>query len=723
MTIRTSLRVYRGLRWLAAALAVVAAFSSAIRSRVDASEWKLPEIKLPSPLKHPIIACTDDELQRLRSAWKNGSKNEKAVVDEMIRDADRALARPLEFPPRGGQHNQWYQCEKCQLALRTVDDTHHRCPKCATVYTGEPYDDVIFARDHSRILSGMESAAWAWAVTQDRKYAEFAARALLGYSQRYREYPYHTADRSAKPGRTGGHLAEQTLNESSILGGQIAPAYDLICDSGVLSAADQEAIRSGLLIPMIENIDKNKAGKSNWQSYHNAAMLAGGVMLGDVGWVRKAIADPKNGFLFQMGESVTTDGMWYENSWGYHSYTLGAMVMLAEPARRLGIDLYGQPSLKKMFLIPVQYGMPDGSLPRFGDDTHSTVSGAAGHLEFAWNAYHDSAMLPYLSSRPTWNAIMLGREVGRPPAAPQLESTVFPAAGHAILRSKGGAGLVSAITFGPYGGFHGHFDKLSFVFFGRGTELGVDPGRARSQAYRLPIHSRWYKATLSHNTILVDRKSQSPAAGRLECFAANDQYAAVVVLCTEAYPKVQHRRALCQTPDYLIVLDDLTGTGEHTYDWVYHNRGKTVECEAAGATAEADKSLAGSEFLENIWTGTTSDDVHVRFTGGEVSTHVLLDGAAGTGMLTADGPEGSVVDRAPMMMATRRGASARFAAVLEPVADGQSPLISRLECSDEQGSIRIVVTRGQSSDLLEIGSDGSLSLAVDQKTVLVGRRQ
>jgi hypothetical protein len=65
------------------------------------------------------------------------------------------------------------------------------------------------------------------------------------------------------------------------------------------------------------------------------------------------------------------------------------------------------------------------------------------------------------------------------------------------------------------------------VLFGQGRELGVDPGRARSQAYRLPIHSRWYKATLSHNTVLVDRKSQAPAAGQLECFAANDRYGAV----------------------------------------------------------------------------------------------------------------------------------------------------------------------------------------------------
>ena len=276
-------------------LSVIVFVSCVAPFHVYSAEWTPPEIRLSSPLRHPAIACTANELERLRAAWKSENKAENAVVAETVHNADRALEQPVEFPPRGGQHNQWYQCEKCQLGLRTLDSTHHQCPKCKTVYTGEPYDDVIFSRVHGRNLSGMNAAAWAWAITQDGKYAQFAARVLLGYAQRYRDYPYHTANRSPNPVRTGGHIAEQTLNEAGMMGGQIAPAYDLIHDSGVLSAADHEAIRSGLLLPMLQSIDQNKAGKSNWQSYHNAAMLMGGALLGDGQWVRKAISDPRTG--------------------------------------------------------------------------------------------------------------------------------------------------------------------------------------------------------------------------------------------------------------------------------------------------------------------------------------------------------------------------------------------------------------------------------------------
>jgi hypothetical protein len=90
-----------------------------------AATWPLPEIRLPAPLKHPVIACTPEELARLRAACQ-GRGPELRVVSERVAATERALAKPVVFPPRGGQHNQWYQCEKCQLALHTLDETHHQ---------------------------------------------------------------------------------------------------------------------------------------------------------------------------------------------------------------------------------------------------------------------------------------------------------------------------------------------------------------------------------------------------------------------------------------------------------------------------------------------------------------------------------------------------------------------------------------------------------------------
>ncbi|HPD16913.1 MAG TPA: alginate lyase family protein [Planctomycetota bacterium] len=290
----------------------------------SAEDWRVPPIALPKTLKHPVIAATPEELSRLRAALKAAGPAHDAVAG-VVRQADAALANPIAFPPRGGQHNQWYQCDKCQLALKTLDDTHHECPRCKTVYSGEPYDDVVYEHQHYANIRNASNAAWAYALTGEKRYADFAAKVLLGYAERYLQYPYHSASRSPSPWTiiSGGRLFEQTLNEAASLASDIAPACDLIWDA--LSDADRAAIRDGLLIPMLKNMDKHKAGKGNWQTWHNAGMIAGGAVLGDLAWVEKAIAQPHNGFVEQMKVSVSDEGMWYENSWGYHFYTLHAM--------------------------------------------------------------------------------------------------------------------------------------------------------------------------------------------------------------------------------------------------------------------------------------------------------------------------------------------------------------------------------------------------------------
>jgi len=297
----------------------VAAFLGAVLLaglRVSAEAPAGEALRLPEKLEHPQLACTAEELARLKAALA-GSAAERAPVERVVKSAERFLAAQLVFPPRGGQHNQWYQCEKCQLGLQTVDDTHHKCPRCGQVYSGAPFDDVIYARGHGANLKGLADCAWAWALTGKREFAERARAALLGYAERYGQYPYH--DSQCKTGKaaskSGGHIAEQTLNEAADLAGRIAPAYDLVWT--FLSEADRTAVRDGLLVPMLRNIDKHRAGKNNWQSWHNAALFAGGLLAGEPDYARRSVADPANGFRSQMRVSVSAEGMWYENSWGF----------------------------------------------------------------------------------------------------------------------------------------------------------------------------------------------------------------------------------------------------------------------------------------------------------------------------------------------------------------------------------------------------------------------
>lgn len=690
---------------------------------LGAESWTAPAVHLPSPGRHPLIACTPDELTRLRAAYAGkGPAHDVTVV--LVKAADQFLDDPITFPPRGGQHNQWYQCDKCELALQTLSDTQHRCPKCGKIYTGEPYDDVVFKRHHSRNLGQMRQAAWAYAITGDRKYADYAAKILLGYADRYLKYPYHTNSAAKKPkGLSGGHIDEQTLGEATALSRQIAPAYDLIHDSPALSDADRKAIEGQLILPMLKNIDKHKAGKSNWQTWHNAAMLWGGAVIGDEAWIRKAIEQPGQGFAFQMGACLSEEGMWYENSWGYHFYTLDALVETCEGARRLEIDLWGYPNLKKMFLLPIRYAMPNGSLPRFGDDVSASTQRIGPLGEPAYLVYHEPLLVPYLSKTPTLESIMLGRKI-ESQASEHKPSTseVMPSAGHAILRTAGPAGLAAAFTFSPYGGSHGHFDKLSFVLFGWDRELGVDPGRAASQAYRLPIHKHWYKATISHNTVVVDGQSQQPVAGTLRLFTSNEQYAAVVADCDTAYKGVGHRRLLVMTPTYLLVFDRLDSPDkEHQFDWLYHNRGSQVRCEAATDPADLSAEPPGYQYIQNTKQGARDGPARIAFLDGPVTTHLTVAADGPTQVVVGDGPGSSILERVPLAMIRQTGRGARFVAVIEPVAAAAKPSVSSVAWRQQTDGVTIDVRSGPTLASVRLTNDLGIEIRDDGKTMPTSR--
>lgn len=257
------------------------------------------QIELPQPLPWPAVACTPAELDRLRAAY-HSDRPERAVVARRVQQADDALRRPVDFPPEGGQHNQWYQCDQCQIALQTVDDTHHRCPQCEQVYTGYPYDNVIYSRRHSDLTRDLETCAWAYALTGEKPYAVHARQILVGYAERYTAYPYHSANmgkRDDPPSQSGGHVFEQTLNEAAWMK-SICEAYDLVRTSPVFSADDHRAIREDFLLKVYENMTRHRAGKSNWQTFHNSAFAYIGGVLGEADLVRQAILDPENGFYY-----------------------------------------------------------------------------------------------------------------------------------------------------------------------------------------------------------------------------------------------------------------------------------------------------------------------------------------------------------------------------------------------------------------------------------------
>jgi len=336
--------------------------------------------------------------------------------------------------------------------------------------------------------------------------------------------------------------------------------------------------------------------------------------------------------------------------------------------------------------------------------------GASRALEAVHAATRDARLLAVLPAAPTWESIQYGRDVGDGSRGEnaRLGSEVFHDAGHGILRAGASSALLS---WAPFGGFHGHFDKLSFVWHANGRERGVDPGRAASQAYRLPIHTQWYRATLSHNAVVVGGRSQQGAGGELLGFREGPGFAAVAARTTKAYRGVDHRRSLWLTERYLVVLDLLVSEQDTTFDWIYHDHGARVEAAVASRPAEGTLGLDGEDFVQWLRAGDSGQGIAVRFLASDDSLAARLHVAGGQPTIarTGTGPFHSVAERAPFVVLRRRGTAAQFAAVL--AVDGAAPSdVTGIRCEPSATGFAVVVERGALSDRITWDGGSGLEL-------------
>ncbi len=476
-----------------------------------------------------------------------------------------------EIPEKGGQWGQWYVCPRHGVSLRYTPPMTHTCPVDNARLTGWPYDDVIVSRRHDDLANAARNLALAWHWTGEARHAEQAAYILKAYAQRYAGYALH--DKDGKNTRSGARAHSQTLDESVWLL-PLAWAYDLIRDTEFLSSGERAWIENELFRAAVATIQRNDARESNWQSWHNAAIGAAGFAIGDQTIARAAIDGP-SGFRFQMKNSITSEGFWYEGAWGYHFYALNPLVQLAEAAARNGVNLYEQePALRSMFEAPLKMTFPNGRLPAFSDSKEVDLYGYDTLYEVAFARYGEPLFAAVLGRRPRGlNALVWGvAELPKTEPAP-LASVVFPESGYAVLRAPGSDHTVM-VKFGPHGGWHGHYDKPGFVSFANGATMAIDPG---TQSYAAPTHNTWDKVTVAHNTVVVDEGVQKESTGALlwSDFDAAEYRAVRVSAGAAAVPGITLERTMLLTSEYAIDLFDAASSDGkiHRFDWIYHNEG------------------------------------------------------------------------------------------------------------------------------------------------------
>ncbi|MGB9619142.1 MAG: alginate lyase family protein, partial [Armatimonadota bacterium] len=433
---------------------------------------------------HPRLLLSRDGIAQLkkkiescdwaRSSWQTLKKCTDDLLDQSV-----------DLPPRGGNWYHWYACPIHGTRLSRGKQIgpwkwEHICPVDKEVFKGDPstpprdYDGCAIGNMHQDWARAVRDLGLVYQVTRDERCAQKARGILLAYAEVYGSYPLHTINGEAKVG--GGKAGAQSLDESVWLI-PLCQGADLIWDT--LSEQDRRAIADKLLLPAVkEVILPHKLDIHNIQCWKNSAVGLVGLLLGDQELIREAIDDPERGFRVQMSTGVTPDGQWWEGAWGYHFYTLSALWPLAEAARNCGIDLYG-PELKRMFDAPLKFAMPNLKLPAFSDSGEVDLVACRGIYELGYARYKESAYLGLLAEGDRLGdyALLFGEP--HLPEAPRSapHSANFPDSGYAILtQGEGRNATWFCMKYGPYGGGHGHPDKLSFILYARGQVVAVDPG-------------------------------------------------------------------------------------------------------------------------------------------------------------------------------------------------------------------------------------------------------
>ncbi len=281
-------------------------------------------------------------------------------------------------------------------------------------------------------------------------------------------------------------------------------------------------------------------------------------------------------------EQVNQDGSHIEVSTGYqwlvidefeNAYALLWANNLSLPRENLASWL------ERMYHMMAYVVRPDGTFPQVNDG-------------YVYWKYTQLARAGETFERDDFVYIGTGGDRG---TRPTNTSVGFNDAGLYVMRSdwtKDARYLL--FDAGPYGGHHGHEDKLSIEIFAFGQVFIVD---SSSYTYNTTDPFRTYFiGSQAHNTVLVDGKSQvrrwqkenlnpKTAVGNYATWISQSDFDYVSASYSDGYSlfslkkpmdasiieDVTHtRRILFVKPDYWVIVDEIQASTPHNYQVLFH---------------------------------------------------------------------------------------------------------------------------------------------------------
>ncbi|SJZ88247.1 heparinase II/III domain-containing protein [Sediminibacterium ginsengisoli] len=496
---------------------------------------------------------------------------------------------------------------------------------------------------HKKNYQYVLACGTAYQITGEKKYADYVKDMLLKYAAEYKRWPRHPKRRQ----EPGGKIFWQNLNDA-VWGVYMIQGYDCVYDA--LSAADRNKIETDLFAEMVNEMSvvNSKVFNliHNHATWNVAAVGMAGYVCGRKEWVDLALRgtakDGKTGFLAQLDQLFSPDGYYTEGPY-YQRYAILPFMVFAKAIRQyqpeLNIYDYRNGVLKKAVNTSLQCTYTNKAFFPLNDAMKDKTYESEELVYAVDIAYSDfGSGNELLDIARQQNRVIVsdaGLKVAKAVAADLATPFVYTPmwisdgsngkeGGIGILRSGSNKDQTCVVMKAASQGMgHGHFDRLNVLFYDNNTEVLNDYGAVRflnvetkNGGGYTKENDAWGKATVAHNTLVVDRQNQfggkmdeaSKFSPQLVYFNAGKTLQVVSAVEEHAYKGVKLlRTAVLFKPDgaagaLLLDIFKATSSDKHRYDLPFWYTGHITNINFAyRANATQLLPLGDKDGYQHIW--------------------------------------------------------------------------------------------------------------------------
>lgn len=380
-----------------------------------------------------------------------------------------------------------------------------------------------------------------------------------------------------------------------------------------------------------------------------------------------------------LGNQVNRDGTHLEMCTAYQWMVTDEFQATFDLLNRFGLELpnicIGE-RLGKMYGVLACLTRPDGTLPQLGDGFMESREEQLERIRDAGSRFTDAA-LTYIGSS------------GESGTAPSPASMNFPDAGLYVMRSDWDRNSRYLLfDSGPYGGPHGHEDKLGIEVYAFGQAFLVDPGTYtynKTDPYRA-----FFMSTRAHNTVAVsgmsqirrwDRKNMVPEVNLVDevAWVSEDRFDFAEGSYSDGYARysldrprnpsviqdvVHSRQIIFVKGDYWILIDRVQSATAHAYELLFH------------AHPDVNVTLNESSGMAELRSDSNDSALYlVPAEAGACSARAVKGEESAIQGWYCDGRPGQKMPSAAIVYETPATKNAVIATLLYPVRNVQQPSI------------------------------------------------